>query len=251
MGDATSQGRNTAAVVVGGASGIGAAVAAAQRAAGTPVVTWDAADGSDVTCDITDPAAIDTALAETIERVGVPGTLTITAGVGHAGLLLEVSAEEWDRVMQVNARGPWLVMRAVAAAMVDSRAGGSIVATSSISAHVADRTMGAYCASKAALDMVVRVAAQEWAPNGIRVNAVGPGVTATPMLGGAPLDRGWLAAVADRTPLGSIGTAEAVADAVLALHGLDWVTGQCLDCDGGLGLHSPIDSFGFHTGSAH
>ena len=95
--------------------------------------------------------------------------------------------------------------------------------------------------------MLVKVAACEWAPLGIRVNAVGPGVTETPMLGRAPTDSGWLRAVAERTALGRLGRAADIAQAVLALHDLEWVTGQVLDCDGGLSLHSPIDAFGEAT----
>jgi NAD(P)-dependent dehydrogenase (short-subunit alcohol dehydrogenase family) len=146
--------------------------------------------------------------------------------------------------MAVNLRGPWLVMRAMAKAMMEASVAGSIVATSSVSAHLVDRAMGTYCASKAALSMIVQVAACEWAPHGIRVNAVAPGVTEMPMLGRAPRRSGWLAAVRQRTPLGRLGTPEDVARAVRALHDLDWVTGQVLDCDGGLALHSPIDAFG-------
>jgi NAD(P)-dependent dehydrogenase (short-subunit alcohol dehydrogenase family) len=232
------------ALVVGGASGIGAAVADAQRAAGIPTIVWDRTGPADVGCDVEDPDAIDGALAITIERIGVPTVVTVTAGVGHAGLLLDVTPDAWDAVMRVNARGPWLVMRAVARAMVDAAVAGSIVATSSVSAHLADRNMGVYCASKAALGMVVRVAASEWGEHGIRVNAVGPGVTETAMLGRARPGEGWLGEVAERTPLGRLGRAEDVADAALALHELEWVTGQVLDCDGGLALHSPIDSFG-------
>jgi NAD(P)-dependent dehydrogenase (short-subunit alcohol dehydrogenase family) len=135
-------------------------------------------------------------------------------------------------------------MRAVARAMIDEGRAGSIVATSSVSAHLVDRAMGLYCASKAALSMLVKVAACEWAPQGIRVNAVGPGVTETPMLGGAPTGTGWLQAVQGRTPLGRLGRPDDVAAAIRALHDLPWVTGQVLDCDGGLALHSPIDAFG-------
>ncbi len=231
------------AVVVGGATGIGAAVAARQRADGATVVVWDVKEPCDITCDITDPDAVETAASATVDRLGVPDTVTVCAGIGHSGLLVDVEPDEWDRVMAVNVRGPWLAMRALARRMIDAGATGSIVATSSVSAHLVDRNMGAYCASKAALNMTVKVAAAEWASSGIRVNAIGPGVTDTPMLGGAPVDRGWLAKVAGRTALGSIGSPEQVADAIVAVHGLPWVTGQVLDADGGLGLHSPIDSY--------
>jgi NAD(P)-dependent dehydrogenase (short-subunit alcohol dehydrogenase family) len=90
----------------------------------------------------------------------------------------------------------------------------------------------------------VRVAAFEWGAAGLRVNAVGPGVTRTPMLPPLPTDSGWLAEVASRTPLGRLGEAEEVAEAIVVLHELGWVTGQVLDADGGLSLHSPIDSYG-------
>jgi NAD(P)-dependent dehydrogenase (short-subunit alcohol dehydrogenase family) len=205
---------------------------------------WDIAGPYDLECDVTDPDSVSDALARTVERVGVPDQVSITAGIGHSGLLLEETVESWDRVMAVNTRGPWLVMRAVAQALMDAGSTGSIVATSSVSAHLVDRAMGLYCASKSALSMIVRVAALEWAPFGVRVNAVGPGVTDTPMLGRAPTGSGWLQAVEDRTALGRLGQPDDIAQAVLALHELAWVTGQILDCDGGLSLHSPIDAFG-------
>ena len=119
---------------------------------------------------------------------------------------------------------------------------------SSVSARLVDRTMGLYCASKAALDMVVRVAAREWAP-AVRVNAVAPGVTDTPMLGPAPREGAWLTGVAGRTALGRIGRPEDIAEAVVAVHGMHWVTGQIIECDGGLSLYSPIDPTGRSRGN--
>jgi NAD(P)-dependent dehydrogenase (short-subunit alcohol dehydrogenase family) len=243
-----SEGANRFAVVIGGASGIGAAVADGYRARNRPVVTWDIAGEHDINCDISEPTAIDDAVRVTAEQWGVPREVTVTAGIGHAGLLAEASPEEFDRVMRVNTRGPWLCMRAWARAMHSGAVRGSLVAVSSVSARLVDRNMGIYCASKAALSMLVQVAAAEWGPLGLRVNAVAPGVTRTPMLGrgasatvtGSP----WLAAVAERTALGRIGEAADVAPAILGLHSLGWVTGHVLECDGGLGLHSPIDAYG-------
>ncbi|HLM18264.1 MAG TPA: SDR family oxidoreductase [Acidimicrobiia bacterium] len=231
-------------VVVGGASGIGAAVVDAERTRGDDVVVWDIAGTYDVKCDVTDPLSVDAALEDTLARIGVPSEVTVTAGVGHSGMLLDLPVDEWDRVIAVNTRGPLLVMRAFARAMIDAGTGGSIVATSSVSARLVDRSMGAYCASKAALSMLVEVAACEWGPHGIRVNAIAPGVTATPMLGRAPTDSGWLASVQERTALGRLGTADDIAQAIRALHDVEWMTGQIVECDGGLGLHSPIDAFG-------
>jgi NAD(P)-dependent dehydrogenase (short-subunit alcohol dehydrogenase family) len=247
----SAAGQSGTAVVVGGASGIGAAVVAAYRAREVPVLVWDVADGADIFCDVRDPGSVDEAMRTTMESVGVPLWTTITAGVGHGGLLVDEEVEAWDRVMEINTRGPWLVMRAMARAMMDADVRGSLVATSSVSAHLVDRAMGVYCASKAALSMLIRIAAFEWAAQGIRVNGIGPGVTATPMLGGAPTDSGWVAAVQGRTPLGGLGQTEDVADTVLSLHELKWVTGQIVDCDGGLSLYSPIDSFGEALKSMH
>jgi NAD(P)-dependent dehydrogenase (short-subunit alcohol dehydrogenase family) len=237
-------------VVVGGASGIGAAVAESERARRSDVVVLDVAGTYDVECDVTDENSVDRAAEEAITRVGVPARVTVTAGVGHSGMLLDLPVDDWDRVIAVNTRGPLLAMRAFARTMIDAGAAGSIVATSSVSARLVDRSMGAYCASKAALSMLVEVAACEWGPRGIRVNAVAPGVTATPMLGRAPTDSGWLAAVQSRTALGRLGTAEDIAQAIDALHAMEWMTGQVVEVDGGLGLHSPIDAFGEHQGGS-
>ncbi len=234
--------RSGPAVVVGGGSGIGAAVADRYRAAGIDVVVWDRSPRGDLRCDICDNDQITDALRATIERVGVPAEVTITVGIGHSGRLAEADPDDWDRVMGVNAKGVWLTMRALAGAMADG-VGGSIVVLSSVSARLADQTMGLYCASKAALDMVVQVAAKEWAP-AVRVNAVAPGVTDTPMLGPVPRDGPWLSAVSRRTALGRLGQPADIAEAVLAVHRLYWVTGQIIPCDGGLSLHSPIDPTG-------
>ncbi len=236
---------STRALVIGGGSGIGAAVAARYRAAGTEVFTWDLA-GGDLTCDIADPAQVVEATKTTIAQLGVPTQVTITAGVGHSAMLLDVDPDEWDRVMGINAKGVWLAMRALARPMLDGE-GGSLVAISSVSARLADRSMGLYCASKAALDMVIRVAADEWAPR-LRVNGVGPGVTNTPMLGGAPTGGQWLAGVAERTAMGRLGEADDIAEAVVATHSMSWVTGQIILCDGGLSLHSPINPTGDRRG---
>jgi NAD(P)-dependent dehydrogenase (short-subunit alcohol dehydrogenase family) len=251
------------AVVVGGASGIGAAVADRYRSARVDVVVWDRVGDPDIRCDITDPDQVGAAVAATIGRIGVPGEVTVTAGIGHSGRLADVDATEWDRVMAVNAKGVWLAMRGLAGTMAGDGAdvggggagvggdgaGGSIVVISSVSARLVDRTMGLYCASKAALDMVVRVAAREWAP-AVRVNAVAPGVTDTPMLGPAPREGAWLTGVAARTALGRIGRPEDIAEAVAAVHGMHWVTGQIIECDGGLSLYSPIDPTGRSRGNA-
>jgi len=236
------------ALVVGGGSGIGAALVAAHRAQATRTVVWDITGERDMTCDVADPDAVGEAVARTRSDWGIPDRVTVTAGVGHGGLLTNVPVDEFDRVMAVNARGPWLCLRAWARVMEAESRAGSFVAVSSISARLADRSMGVYCMSKAALSMFVKVAAREWGPLGLRVNAVAPGATLTPMLGPVGSSSSgrspWLTAVAGRTALGRLGEAEDVAQVILGLHDMAWVTGQVLECDGGLSLHSPIDPAG-------
>lgn len=231
------------AVVTGGASGIGRSVAEMLRDAGHDVVTWDI-DGGDIDCDISDPEAVSAAIDRTVASNGVPIRVVACAGVGAAGMLLEQPPEDWQRVLAVNLTGTWLTLRAAARAMIGAGVGGSMVAVSSISGTVADRDMGAYCVSKAGIDMLVKVAALEWGRYGIRVNAVGPGVTRTPMLGKPEQLPGWVEGLAERTALGRLGEPADVAAAILGVLELPWVTGQVVHADGGLALHSPIDAYG-------
>jgi NAD(P)-dependent dehydrogenase (short-subunit alcohol dehydrogenase family) len=231
------------ALVTGGASGIGREVARRLRDAGHDVVVWDQT-GGDIECDISDPEAVSAAMSQTVREHGAPARMVACAGIGASGTLLAHSPAQWQRVLAVNLTGTWLTMRAAAAAMIDAGIGGSIVAVSSISGTVADRDMGAYCVSKAGVDMLVKVAAVEWGHYGIRVNAVGPGVTRTPMLSEAEQLPGWVEGLCERTALGRLGEAADVADAIVGVLELPWVTGQVVHADGGLALHSPIDAYG-------
>ena len=230
--------------MTGGASGIGREVAGLLRDAGHDVVVWDLS-GGDIACDVSDPEAVSAAMERTVREHGVPTRIVTCAGIGASGLLLKQQPAQWERVLAVNLTGTWLTIRAGAQAMIDAGVGGSIVAVSSISGTVADRDMGAYCVSKAGVDMLVKVAAVEWGSYGIRVNAVGPGVTRTPMLA-ERRERlpGWVEGLCERTPLGRLGEAADVAGAIVGVLELPWVTGQIVHADGGLALHSPIDAYG-------
>ena len=231
------------ALVTGGASGIGREVAARLREAGDDVVVWDLSS-ADIACDVSDPDAVSVAMARTVRDHGVPTRVVTCAGVGASGMLLDQPPAEWERVLAVNLTGTWLTIRAGARAMIDAGVGGSIVAVSSISGTLADRDMGAYCVSKAGVDMLVKVAAVEWGVHGIRVNAVGPGVTRTPMLAKPEQLPGWVEGLSERTALGRLGEATDVAGAIVGVLELPWVTGQIVHADGGLALHSPIDAYG-------
>jgi NAD(P)-dependent dehydrogenase (short-subunit alcohol dehydrogenase family) len=231
------------ALVTGGASGIGREAAARLGDAGHDVVVWDLS-GGDIACDVSDPDAVSAAMEQTVREHGVPTRIVTCAGIGASGMLLMQSPAEWERVLAVNLTGTWLTLRAGAQAMVDAGVGGSIVAVSSISGTVVDRDMGAYCVSKAGVDMLVKVAAVEWGGYGIRVNAVGPGVTRTPMLANVEQLPGWVDGLSERTALGGLGEARDVAGAIVGVLELPWVTGQIVHADGGLALHSPIDAYG-------
>ena len=230
-------------VVTGGGSGIGRAVADRLRTAGQTVTVWDIKDG-DIDRDISDSDSVDAALGRTVAAHGAPDRLVACAGIGASGLLLEQSPADWQKVLDTNLTGTWLTMRAVARAMVDAGSGGSIVAVSSVSGTLVDRDMGAYCVSKAGIDMLIRVAAAEWGAHGIRVNAVGPGVTRTPMLVKPEQLPGWVEGLSERTALGRLGEADDVAEVIVGLLEMGWVTGQTVFADGGLALHSPIDAYG-------
>ena len=235
------------ALVTGGASGIGREVAGRLRDAGHDVVVWDLAcetNSADIACDVGDPNAVSVAMERTVRDHGVPTRIVTCAGIGASGLLLKQQPAQWERVLAVNLTGTWLTLRAGAQAMIDAGVSGSIVAVSSISGTVADRDMGAYCVSKAGVDMLVKIAAAEWGSYGIRVNAVGPGVTRTPMLVDAQRLPGWVDGLCERTPLGRLGEAADVAGAILGVLELEWVTGQIVHADGGLALYSPIDAYG-------
>src|SRR4051812_2530688 len=109
MSDST--GSDPVAIVTGGASGIGAAVAARLRATGHRVVVLDIAPPHDVACDVSDPASVDPAIAAAVRLAGPPDRVVACAGVGYSGLLLHDPPEEFHRVLDVNLFGTWLVLR--------------------------------------------------------------------------------------------------------------------------------------------
>jgi NAD(P)-dependent dehydrogenase (short-subunit alcohol dehydrogenase family) len=233
------------AVVTGGASGIGATVSERLQHEGVRVASLDIQKGGpaevQITCDVTDEASIHAAFAAIHERFGALHYGFVNAGIAGMGSFLNMPADEWDRVLRVNLRGAFLTMQCAGRAIRDSESGGAIVATASSAGVLADLGMVHYSVAKMGIRQMVRVAARELGRFGIRVNAVAPGVTNTPMTEAAKGLPGYYDSLCERTPLGRLGETDDIADAVLALLALKWVTGQTLSADGGITLYSGTD----------
>lgn len=228
-----------AAVVVGGASGIGRACADALAAAGWPTVVADlkpaADDDTAIAVDVRDRDAVSAAVAQVVESHAGVGTLVYAAGTARVTPILEIEAREWDLVMGVNLSGAFNFLQAAAPHIP---AGGSYTAISSIDSASPVHGLAHYCASKAGVEALVRSAALELGPRGIRCNSVLPGLVRTPLM--APvLDQ---PGVADKfiaqTPLRGIAEGADVADVVafLASDGARWITGAAIPVDGGMAL---------------
>jgi NAD(P)-dependent dehydrogenase (short-subunit alcohol dehydrogenase family) len=234
------------ALVTGGASGIGAATGAMLHDAGARVAVLDleAQEGQGdvaVKCDVGDEDEVVAAVQRVVDELGPPSVAVLAAGIGGMSPILQMSADEWDRVQRVNVRGVFLCLREAARAMVAAEQPGAIVATGSVSGIVSDRGIVNYSTSKAAVHQLVRVAAAEMGHHGIRVNAIAPGCTDTPMFAVTDQLQGYRELVSERAALGRVGTADDIASAIVALLQLDWVTGHVLVADGGITLRSPLD----------
>ncbi|MEV4289842.1 SDR family NAD(P)-dependent oxidoreductase [Nonomuraea bangladeshensis] len=228
------------AVVIGAGSGIGREAALALAAHGASVVCadrdLDAAQESAAACggaarllDVLDPDAVRSAAAEEPADV-----LVFTAATNVRKRLLDYTGEEFDRVVALNLRGSFDVVRAFGAGMVERRRG-SIIGFASIRASVTEPGQSAYAATKAGLVQLLRTAAAEFGPYGVRVNAIAPGVVETPLTRQIKDHPDWYAAYAAKSALGRWASAEEIAGAVVYLAGdaASFVTGSVLYVDGG------------------
>lgn len=228
-----------AALVVGGASGIGAACAEALRMAGWPVLIADlkAAEGErgQVAVDVRDREAVTTAVARASAEHGSLGAVVYAAGTARVTPILEIDAREWELVMDVNLTGAFNFLQACAPFIP---AGGSFTAISSIDSASPVPGLAHYCATKAAVEALMRSAALELGPSGIRCNAVLPGLVRTPLMEPVLARDGVTDAFIAQTPLRGIAEAAEVADVVtfLASEGARWITGAAIPVDGGMSL---------------
>lgn len=241
-------------LITGAASGIGLATAELLAKAGHRLVLVDVDIGAlgDVLSDRPDAIRLSGDVADEqfwLSRAdnftGLTGAV-INAGVASGGAIADLDFAEWRRTLSVNLDGAFLTMRAALRAMTD---GGAIVATASVSGIKAEPDTAAYGASKAGLIQLVKVAAKEGAPRGIRVNAVAPGGVDTPIWDGMDFFEALVASEGSRqaaieamakmaTPLGKYASAAEIAGqiAFLLSDAAASVTGAVLVADGGYSL---------------
>ncbi len=238
------------ALVVGAASGIGAAAAAGLAAHGARAICADmradgargvadgitrvggAAEAAQV--DITDPISV-TALVDGITaRHRALDVLVTTPSINVRKPLVQYAEDEFDRVVGLNLKGSFRIMRAAGEAM--ARQGrGSIIAFSSIRSQVVEPGQGIYAATKAGLVQIARTLAAELGPQGVRVNAIAPGVVDTPLTRPIKDNPAWYQAYAAKSALGRWASPDEMAGPVvfLASDASSFVTGSVLFVDGG------------------
>jgi len=248
------------AVITGAAGGIGLAIAQRYAADGARVVLTDvqadkgeaeakalADQGLDAcfrSLDAGDETQIE-ALIEDVEATLGPVEIAVcSAGMARAtGVFYEAETADFEAVLKLNLIGPFLMGKAVARRMVAAGRRGSIIHISSVGAVLGVAESYAYCVSKAGLGMLTKTMALALAPHGIRVNAIGPGPTDSPMT--AHLPEAARSMMLSRTPLGRFGEASEMAGvaAFLASDDASYVTGQTIYADGGrLALNYVVDT---------
>ena len=221
------------AVVVGGASGIGAACATALAEDGCEVVVADLGAGADVVCDVTSEESVTTLFDGVVAAHGRVDVVVNSAGTSTLAAVVDHDLGEWRRVVDVCLTGAFLVIKHAGRVLGH---GGSITSITSLNARQPGGGLAAYCSAKAGLAMLTEVAALELAPRGIRVNAISPGMVPTEafheVLGITDAE---LPDFAAKVPLGRLGTPEDMAAAVVyfASPAATWVTGQNILISGG------------------
>ncbi|MGI5950605.1 MAG: 3-oxoacyl-[acyl-carrier-protein] reductase [Brooklawnia sp.] len=228
------------AVITGASRGIGAAIAETLRDSGYRVASLDiSADAPDqvlgVVCDVTDAASVDEAFGRVEADLGPVEVLVANAGITRDTLLMRMSDQDWQQVIDVNLTGAYRVVRRATRGMVRQRFG-RIVATSSVVGLLGSAGQVNYAASKSGLIGMARSVAREVGSRGITFNIVSPGFIQTAMTD--VLDEATQKSYAERIPAGRMGTIADVANAVkfLVSDEAGYITGAVIPVDGGLGM---------------
>ena len=235
-----------AAIVTGGAQGIGEACARRLRAEGANVLIADVDDtrGQALAaeigaryahCDVGDKAQVDAAVAAALAAFGRLDILVSNAGIFRAADFLEVSEADFDAVIRVNVKGAFLMGQACARVMA-AAGRGAIVNMSSVNGTLAIPNIASYNVSKGGINQLTRVMALALADKGVRVNAVAPGTIATELAALAVLtSEDAKKKIMSRTPLKRLGEPAEIADVVcwLASDAASYVTGEIVVADGG------------------
>ncbi|WP_031524164.1 SDR family NAD(P)-dependent oxidoreductase [Streptomyces sp. NRRL F-5123] len=242
------------AVVTGGSSGIGRAIAGALARAGASVVVVArkeselaatvaelAADGCRtawVSADLSTRDGVRAAAQQAAEVFGEPDILVNSAGINLRPPMGELGEDVWDATMAVNLEAPYLLGQRFGPGMAE-RGFGRIIHITSQQAHRAFVQSGAYGVSKGALESLARSQAEAWSPYGVTCNTLVPGFVMTPLNARLSADPEKVAALAARTMVGRNGLAEDFAGAAVFLAGRasGYVTGQAIFVDGGLSVH--------------
>lgn len=232
---------NSRVVLVSGASrGIGAAIATSLLASGYRVAGLSASGKAPegtlaITCDVTDPAAIDQAYAQVEAELGPVEILVANAGITRDGLLMRMNDQAWDEVIDVNLTGSYRLIRRGVRGMVKARFG-RIVAISSVVGLKGSAGQVNYAASKSGLIGMCRSVARELGSRGITANVITPGFVQTQMT--EVLDEATQSAYLAQIPLGRPGQVDDIAAAVkfLVSEEAGYITGAILPVDGGLGM---------------
>jgi NAD(P)-dependent dehydrogenase (short-subunit alcohol dehydrogenase family) len=254
MSDPASGLAHQVAIVAGGASGLGEAIAHRLALEGATVVVADidaagaqsvadaiVAHGHNavaITCDVAARAQVD-AMVDEAARIGRIGTLVLSAAVESLTPVVDLTDEEWQHVLDVDVKGPFLCMRAAIPHMA-AGGGGSVIAMGSTLGLIVAPGHPAYCAAKGALVNLCKQAAIEHAPEHVRVNVLAPSATDTGLFmkfsAMAPDPEALRAKIAATNPMQRIGTGDEVCDAVvfLASERSRYISGTILPLDGGL-----------------
>ncbi len=240
--DAVSRFSGRVALVTGGSSGIGAATARRLQAEGARVATLDltgeARDGVlALTGDVSRSADVEAAVTRTTEELGSIDVLVCSAGIPGASLpTVEVTDEEWRRVMAIDADGVFYCNRAVLPGMVE-RGYGRIVNVASIAGKEGNPMAAAYSAAKAAVIALTKAIGKDVARTGVLVNCVAPAVIETPILEGLSDDH--IGYMVEKIPMGRMGSSEEVAALAcwLASEECSFSTGATFDISGGRAVY--------------